>query len=277
MTAPGPDAGGAPDGGAAIALLPETAQRPIAAALAQFRSEGYARLGPVLGEPALALLRARCDALMQGELGTDFFFQHDSGTGRYDDLPRGLGWQGPSPGYRKIEKLQRDPLFLALITNDYFGRIARAVYSGPVTLYRAVLFNKSAAGGTELPWHQDGGSFWGLSRDPVLQIWTALDDVPPESGCVQLVPRSHAALATPLGGVIPDDVTGPARAAERAIDLPARAGESMLIHNYAWHRSGINATGRPRRALTFCYISAETKCLRRKRAPREFLRVFDAE
>ena len=257
-----------------ISILAETAQRPVDPALAQFRTEGYARLGPVLGEPALTLLRDRCDALMRGELGTDFFFQHDSATGRYDDLPRGIGWQGPSLSYRKIEKLQRDPLFLELITNEYFGRIARAVYSGPVALYRAVLFNKSAAGGTALPWHQDGGSFWGLSCDPVLQIWTALDDVPRESGCVQLIPGSHGGLATRLGGVVPDDVAARARAEENMIDLPARAGESLLIHNYAWHRSGTNATGLPRRALTFCYISAETRCLRRKRAPREFLRVF---
>ena len=41
---------------------------------------------------------------------------------------------------------------------------------------------KGADGGTELPWHQDGGSFWGLDRDPELQIWTALDDAPVEAG-----------------------------------------------------------------------------------------------
>ncbi len=55
-----------------------------------------------------------------------------------------------------------------------------------------------------LPWHQDGGRFWGLDRDPILQIWTALDDAPVAAGCVEVLPGSHRdGLATPLGGLVP--------------------------------------------------------------------------
>jgi hypothetical protein len=57
--------------------------------------------------------------------------------------------------------------------------------------------------------------------------------------------------------------------------LPARAGEAYLIHNRVWHRSGRNTTGRRRAALSICYMSAETQCLRRRRAPRSFVRLFD--
>jgi len=59
------------------------------------------------------------------------------------------------------------------------------------------------------------------------------------------------------------------------VALPAIAGEVILIHNQVWHRSGVNRTDRPRRALTVCYMSAETRCLRKKRAPRRFVRVFE--
>jgi len=59
-----------------------------------------------------------------------------------------------------------------------------------------------------------------------------------------------------------------------AVAVPARAGEAMLIHNHLWHRSGVNGTPAPRRAFTVCYMAAETRCLRRKRAPRSFVRVF---
>ena len=259
-----------------IELLPDSARPPLEEALAGYRLHGCARLGPVLTEGTLALLRDRCDSILRGETDrSGLFFQADSETGRYEDLPRGLGWQGPSFAYRKIEKLERDPLFRAFLENDLFRRIAQAVHDGPLALCRAALFNKSAAGGTRLPWHQDGGSFWGLSRDPVLQIWTALDDTPVEAGCVQVVPGSHARLATPLGGVIPDDVAERASAVSRAVDFPARAGEGLLLHNYVWHRSGLNRSGRPRRALTVCYMSAETRCTRTKRAPRQFPRVFE--
>jgi ectoine hydroxylase-related dioxygenase (phytanoyl-CoA dioxygenase family) len=144
-----------------------------------------------------------------------------------------------------------------------------------VTLYRATLFNKAADGSSEIPWHQDAGSYWGLDRDPVLQLWTALDDAPVGAGCLEIIPESHTGgLATPLGGAIPADVAerNPARA--RAVLLPAVAGEVVLIHNHAWHRSGNNRSGKVRRAFTACLMDGATRCTRKKRAPRHFFTVF---
>jgi len=249
-----------------------------AAAIAHYRAEGWARLGPVLSEEKLALLRERADEIMLGKVSyPGLFFQLDAETGNYEELSKGKGFQGPSLKYRKIEKLEHDPRFRELIELPRFGAIAHEVLGPVITLYRAVLFSKSAAGGTHLPWHQDCGTFWGLTKDPQLQIWTALDDAPEDSGCVEVIPRSHlGGIATPLGGVIPDYVSVPANAEGRAIKVPARAGESLLIHNYCWHRSGINATGKPRRALTICLMDGETKC-RRKKGPRQFTRLYQAD
>lgn len=257
-------------------LLPGAADLDLAAPLAEYAREGYARLGPVLGEEALVALRARADDLMLGRVTyPGLFFQRDTETGRYDDLEFGKGWQGPSPNYRKVEKLEKDPLFLALIQAPLFGRVTRAVIGEAVSIYRSVLFNKAARGGTVLPWHQDGGEFWGIDRDPVLQIWIALDDAPVAAGCVEFLPRTHLdGLATPLGGLVPAAMATARDAEAGAVPMPARAGEALLIHNMVWHRSGVNTTPAPRRAFTVCYLSAETRCLRKKRAPRVFPRVF---
>ena len=251
--------------------------RPLDDVLAAFREDGYARVGAVANDDALSALRARADALMLGEVRHEgLFFQHDAATGRYDDLTLGAGWVGPSLEYRKLEKLERDPIFLAWIENPVFERIARAVIDDDVVLYRAVLMTKGASGGTELPWHQDGGTFWGLDRAPTLQIWTALDDASLEAGCVEVMPRTHHdGLATPLGGVIPQEHVR-AKPSSKTELLPAAAGEVLLLHNHVWHRSGRNLTGRPRRALSVCYMSASTRCLRKKRAPRTFWPVFRA-
>jgi phytanoyl-CoA hydroxylase len=248
----------------------------VAAALEHFRERGWARLGRVASDEALERLRARADDLMFGRVVHEgLFFQRDAPSGRYGELEFGRGWEGPSPCYRKIEKLERDPLFRAWIENAVFERVVRAVVGDEAALYRAVLFTKSAAGGTELPWHQDGGSFWGLDRDPELQVWTALDDAPVESGCVEVLDASHSnGLATPLGGTIPRAIVERAGADGRKVAVPARAGEVLLIHNYLWHRSGVNGTGISRRAFSVAYMPATTRCLRRRRAPRSFVRVF---
>lgn len=258
-------------------LVPGALERDLTEPLAQLARDGYARIGRVASDEVLAALRARADDVMLGRVTyPGLFFQIDTETGNYDDLTYGKGWQGPSLNYRKIEKLEQDPLYGAWLDNPLFERIARARIAGDVAIYRAVLMSKASRGGTHLPWHQDGGRFWGLDRDPELQIWTAIDDAPIDAGCVEVVPGSHLrGLATPLGGVVPANILAqhPDHEAQ-TVSLPARAGEVLLIHNYAWHRSGVNTTGQPRRAFTVCYMSAATRCLRKKREPRNFHRVF---
>lgn len=256
----------------------------VAAALAHQAAHGWARLGPAAPPATIAALRARADAIMAGQTPRDgVFFQHDAPTGAYQDLRFGDGWIGPSPAYRKIEGLERDPVFLAWIGGDVARAIAGAAIDGPVAIARAVLWTKAAArardaggaiaGGTELPWHQDGGRFWGLSAQPTLTVWTALDDAPVESGCVEVIPGTHhGGLATAEGGTIPDELTAP-RLAE-VVALPARAGDVLLLHNLVWHRSRRNATAHPRRALSVCYMSAAITCTRKKRSPRTFTRPW---
>ena len=237
---------------------------------------GYARLGKVLDADGLAALRERAEDLMLGRVTyPGLFFQLDAETGKYEDAPIGLGWQGPSLAYRKLEKLEKDERFLTWLKNPLFEKVARAQIEGGVVLYRAILFNKGIPGGSDIPWHQDGGKLWGLSQDPTVQIWTALDDAPVDGGCLEVLPGSHTGgLVTALGGVVPPDKVAAADANARAISLPAEAGEVVLVHNKVWHRSGRSRTGKRRLAFSVCLMSDGTRCLRKKRAPRVFFPVF---
>jgi len=261
-------------------LAREVDDDELAAAIASYRERGYALVPGVVSEEGLALLRARADDLMFGRSdGTPFFFQHDAATGRYEDAPLGEGWVGPSLEYRKIEKLERDPHYRAYLSNRLFERIARAVLGEDgITLYRAILMTKparrpSVAGGTQLPWHQDGGLLWGLAAPPELQLWTALDDAPVAAGCMSVAVGSHhAGLATQLGGAVPAEVV--ARTNVQTELVPARAGDVVLLHNLAWHASGLNETVHARRAFSVCLLAASNRCVRKRRAPREFPRIF---
>ena len=245
------------------------------AAVASLASEGYARLGRVVDDDTIAALGARVDDLMLARVRHEgMFFQLDADSGRYEDLSFGLGWQGPSLAYRKMEKLELDPLFSAYVRNPLFEQIARRLIEGPIALYRAVVFTKSARGGSDLPFHQDGGAFWGVDRMPTLQLWTALDDCPADGGCLEVVPCTHlGGLATKEGGVVPASMLSGIE--PRIVALPAVRGEVMLVHNHLWHRSRRSRSGERRSTLSVCYMSAATRCLRKKRAPRKFTTVFE--
>jgi hypothetical protein len=256
--------------------LPALPAIDFEAALASFAEYGFARLGRLIDDEMLAQLCTRADEVMQGQVeDPGFFYQHDAPSGRYEDLEYGQGWQGPSLAYRKIEKMERDPLFRAWIGNPFFERIAVRTIGEGATIYRAVLWNKAAGGGTNLPWHQDDGVFWGLDRSPCLQIWTALDAAPVEAGCLEILPGSHHdGLATPDGGTVPQDRVAARCSPDATVRLAAQAGESFLLHNHTWHRSGRNETPRARRALSISFLSADTRCTRKRRAPREFVKAF---
>jgi phytanoyl-CoA hydroxylase len=248
----------------------------IESAIRHWREHGWARLGRVLEDADLERFRARANSIMLGEVSREgLFFQHDTATGRYGDLEYGKGWEGPSLAYRKLEKLELDPIFLSLVQHPVYETVVRRIIEGDVTIYRAMLMTKSPGGGSDTPWHQDGGAFWGLDRDPELQIWTALDDAPEDGGCLEVLDRSHeGGLVTKMGGLVPASLVEQKDANARATKLPARAGEAILIHNQVWHRSQRAANGQARRAFTVCYMSAATRCRRKKRAPRTFFPVF---
>jgi ectoine hydroxylase-related dioxygenase (phytanoyl-CoA dioxygenase family) len=248
----------------------------LAEQLAHYQEHGYARLGQVLDEPALSGLRERFDDLVLGRVvHPDLYFQLDTAAPDYHGARDALGWRGPSLDYRKVERLEKDERFLAAVRHPAIERVVRARIPGAIVLYRAIVFNKTTRGGGEVGWHQDGGRLWGLSREPEVQVWTALDDAPLDGGCLEVLPGSHRfGLATPLGGNVPEDKLRAGGAEENKVLLPAVAGESILLHNHLWHRSGRSLTGRRRLGLSVCYLSAETRCLRKKRAPREFFKVW---
>lgn len=248
----------------------------LAAPLAAFAKRGVARLGPVLTDQAAATLAERAQALMTGDAAfPGIFYQHDAPNGCYENVDFRGGWVGPSPRYRKLDRLQLDPLFLQLIENPLFERLAKTVLGDSVALYRAVLWNKAPHVGMAVPWHQDDGRFWGLDRAPFLQLWVALDDAPVEAGCLEVVPGSHhGGLATAEGGTIPADVLVEAGAAGASEVLPAVRGDCILVHNHTWHRTGRNHTAAPRRAVSISLLGGDVGCKRRRRAPRQFQRLF---
>ena len=230
---------------------------------ARFEEEGYVRLGRLLSDDELSDLCRRIDDLMLGNVVIDgIAFQLDPESHRYRDLPgRTTGVSLRTLDYRRVDELHLDPLFLAYMQHPLFRDLTRRRIGENVSVFRSMFMNKPATRGTELPWHQDVGKGWGIDSNPTTTVWTALDDATTASGCMQIVPGSHKLGILNEGHYTSEEDQAAHCSPGKVIDLEVEAGEAVLIHNWVLHRSGVNGTGRPRRAFSIAYMDAATRTL----------------
>jgi polysaccharide pyruvyl transferase WcaK-like protein len=250
---------------AAVAIETPSAPAPPMLSEAQWRSYdelGYLRLGRLLDAADVSALQQRLDDIMLGRVRHPTLrMQRDTG-GAYDELPEAFGGeQEATLVYRKVQGLEVEPLFLALLRHPIFREICARHYGvhASISIFRAMMMNKPAGQGTYLPWHQDGGDVWKLDRDPLVTIWGALDDATRANGCLQVVPGSHRlGLLSRYGSTLSDEHAAVHCPAAAITHLEVAAGEALLLHNWLIHRSEVNPTASPRRAFTACYMDGRT-------------------
>ena len=236
----------------------------------EFDREGYLRLGRIVPDEALKAMRTRIDEIMLGEANLDYdrmLMQLDSSDGGYDSAgEQTRGHKGKTLNYRKIQLLERDPVFLAYMQLPVFEEAARHFYGeAPVAAFRAMFMNKPAGKGTFLPLHQD--RWRALDRDPRLTIYTALDSADEENGCVEIIPGTQHSLFNPdhPSGFLTSDMAKDFDDHPRRIPLILEAGDVVLLNPWTLHGSGVNRSNRRRRAFSVCLMDARTMSLRYKR------------
>lgn len=230
----------------------------------EFEELGYLRLGKI--DPAdLERLGEEIEAIMLGKARVDYtrlLMQLDSETGAYEDAgEQSKGFKGSTLNYRKIQELEYVPEFLQFLQRPLFQHICERVYGREtdVSIFRTMFMNKPANRGTFLPWHQD--RWTALDRDPLITVWTAIDPATKANGCVQVVPKSHAyGLINPThpSGFLSKAQSAAICTDDRIVYLEMEPGEMVLLHNYLLHASDINRSAISRRALSVCYMDANT-------------------
>ena len=99
----------------------------------------------------------RADDIMLGKITYEgMTFERDSETGSYADrVPKSRRHEVSTLAYRRIDRMDLDPLYLAIMRRDIFRSITHRLIGEKVASYRTMLFNKPAERGTHLPWHRD--------------------------------------------------------------------------------------------------------------------------
>jgi hypothetical protein len=227
-----------------------------------FARDGFLRLGAVLPNAQLELLRQRADDLALGRIANPSVqMQLDTG-GPYEDLPAAVdGFDQATTRYRKIQGLETDEHFSVLLRHPLFREVCARMYGAhaSISIFRAMVMNKPAGQGTQLPWHQDGGDVWALDRDPLVTIWIALDSARTANGCLDVVPGSHRlGVLSSFGSTVSAEDEARHCPSAAVVPLEVEAGHAVLLHNWLLHRSGVNPTSEPRRAFTTCFMDSRT-------------------
>ncbi|MBT5901953.1 MAG: phytanoyl-CoA dioxygenase [Opitutaceae bacterium] len=163
-------------------------------------------------------------------------------------------WSGPA-----VFNLLRHPHLLDLMEQLIGGEI----YSNPIQHARLKLPEARAVrddqgeilqGATQ--WHQDNGvALPEADATDMITVWLPLWDAPIESGCLEVIPRSHRDGIVdhcPLGAAgfgIPDKLIEK----QQAVSLPMERGDVLLLHRRTCHSSLPNLSNRVRWSFDLRY------------------------
>lgn len=144
----------------------------------------------------------------------------------------------------------------ALLATGPMLDTASALLGEPAVLYKEKINYKLAGGAGYAP-HQDAPAYRFVESH--VSCMVAVDGASVDNGCLEVVSgRHHELLPTDDSGCIAPEVV-----AELVWDpVPVEAGDTLWFHSRTPHRSGPNASSRPRRAIYPTYNAAREGDLR---------------
>lgn len=237
-----------------------------------FQQTGIVQVGNIKEEDIFKSMLQKIDDIMLGKAVINYdqlLMQLDSETGAYDDAgPQSNGFKQATLNYRKIQNLELDPTFYEFINWHWFKTICQTIYGSNkrIDTFRTMFMNKPANKGTFLPWHQD---CWNnLDQEPIITVYLALDQATIKNGCVQYIPGSHH-----FGTINPDHPSGFLSqenvkkfcTPDKVKYMEMQPGDIYVLHNKVIHSSDRNNSAFPRRALSICYMDADTMDIKKNK------------
>jgi hypothetical protein len=242
-----------------------------------FAARGFLVLERLADEPTLGLLEAVVEKLAL--IASEKTSSDDNFVLEAPEVGGWAAWQRGTPAFLGTLRSVSDahlyaPDLLDIAASmhlpEHAGQLLRAAQVRLVTAY---LWAKPPRVGSPKPWHQDLAyappDFLAQHGDAVT-FWIAVDDAGLANGCLQFLPGSHRrGLVDHVG--TSERMSHQPRNAEAIephvklsaltdlpgeVAVPLPAGSAVAFSAMVLHRSGMNNSAMPRRALSFVYASS---------------------
>lgn len=212
----------------------------------QFQKEGHFVLERALSELEVKKLRVECQRYVEAK---------DAAMALAGATTDGISHRG---NRYFVENGSRDSAYLMkFLFGPTMEQIVHPILGDDVYLFLELFAVKYPGGGMEFGWHQDSGYMCGRPHKPYLTCWCPLDDVTVENGTIWLLPFSIVDSRKTLPHVR-DDATNDLigyDGDEDGIPIEVPAGSVVAFSSRLLHRTGVNRTGRHRRAYLAEYSS----------------------
>ncbi|MCY4481665.1 MAG: phytanoyl-CoA dioxygenase family protein [Spirochaetaceae bacterium] len=223
----------------------------------RFRHDGYLKLGRLLDDGLVDLLRREYDREFALARGGDAQFRNLS-ISDTDDLRKKN--EAPEQMLQIMQMCERNLHFRRLL---FHGEILDCVEDllGPnLQLFHDQALYKPAHHGGPVFWHQDN-AYWQCTPANLVSCWLTLDDVTVANGAMQVIPGSHLGAMQHDRSTATDALLDNADRVDssRAVAIELPAGGAMLHHCQTFHYTGPNETERERRAFAIHFMTPGTK------------------
>ncbi len=220
-----------------------------------YKEEGFLILPGLLDAEAVARLHDEVVEVME---------QHGAS---YERLCRAL-----NPG----DRLRQSGEYLAggalhgFVSSPSMLSIASQLLGGPSSLYMPFSAVKNGGGGGRFHFHQDNQYTRFTDGLLGINLWTALVDMSPENGCLEVGPRSHRrgtleSTGSGFGDGHKKVTTDPAD----FLPIRLRAGDCVAFTRLTVHGSGPNTTNAPRIAYALQYYHDDAEAIWDNQPPRK--------
>jgi phytanoyl-CoA hydroxylase len=201
-----------------------------------YRDQGYLHVRGLLSRSEAADLRREAHALAARLTPHDATWQSVKGEG------------GAPARLTHCHDVQFHSAAMAkFLFHPQLLRVAQGIIGSNVQLHHTKMFIKPPERGAPFPLHQDY-NYFPHANNSMIAVIVHFDDAPLERGCVCVVPGSHKLGVLPA---LPPDHHLPADQFpfERALPLPAAAGDAIFFSYLLVHGSGVNRSNEPRTTM----------------------------
>ena len=226
----------------------------------EFRTRGYLKLGRLLDDAAVELLRREYDR--EFELAR-------SGAGSFRNLAIDDTDDVAAKNEAEEQMLQimqmceRNLHYRRLLYHEPILDCVEDLIGPNIQLFHDQALYKPAHHGGPVFWHQDN-AYWQCAPATLVSCWLTLDDVSVDNGAMQVIPGSHLQALEHERSASTNALLDNAERVDssRAVAIELPAGGAMLHHCQTFHYTAPNKTARERRAFAIHFMTPGTRSRR---------------